>query len=91
MFAGRKYVRQLTRGIRDPVYTLTREYREFIKEQPPEVQLELMNRALEYITALNKKYYVKHFNHLPYFSYSYDDIMRDLPYNTSTHRQKYYY
>jgi len=91
VYAGRKFVRQLTRQGEDPSYRITPEYRAYIQSQPPDVQLELMDQALSFMNTKSRKYYLKHFHQLPSYTYDYSVLDRDLPYNTSTHRQKYYY
>lgn len=91
MYAGRKFVRQLTRQGESPVYRITPQYRAYIREQPPEVQLDLMDQALSFMNTKNKKYHLKHWHKTPSYTYVYSDLDLDLPYNTSTHRQRYYY
>lgn len=92
MFSGMRYVVQFYRDSRDPIPRLTPSYRAYIMSQPPLRQSDLLEHALDDLNTLKHDIFVKHYGHDRYFRpENMMDILRDIPYNPSTHRQQYFH
>lgn len=86
-----RYLVQYYRDSGDPVARISPSYRAYIQSLPPFKQSEVLERSLEDINTLRHDLYVKRHGHDRYFQpMDMMDILRDVPFNPSTHRQQYF-
>lgn len=91
VFSGMRHVVQYYRDSRDPIPRLSPSYRSYIQSLPPSRQSEILERALDDINTLKHDLYVKrHGNDIHFRPIDMMDMLRDVPFNPSTHRQQYF-
>lgn len=92
VFSGMRYVVQYYRDSRDPIPRLSPSYRTYIQSLSPSRQSEVLEQSLEDINTLYHDLYVKRHGSDRYFQpMPMMDMLRDVPFNPSTHRQQYFH